>query len=155
MIDGYYDDVAPPTKEELKLFAKYQPEPIEQYKRLYKTDRFLLGRHAVEFWKELALRPTCTISCLSAGWEGHGSKIVIGKEGIAKVDLRLVPNQKVEKVKKLLRGHLDEHRFPDIEMRLLSGYEPSRTSIDHPFIQSLSNLIKDFSGKEAILIPPS
>jgi len=153
LIDDYYDDVVAPRKEELELFAKYPPEEIEQYRQLYKTDRFLLGREGIEFWKELTLKPTCTICGLSAGWEGPGSKTVIGKEAMAKVDFRLVPNQKVEKVQKMLRKHLDKHGFSDIEMRLLSGYEPSRTPIDHPFIKLLANLAKDFSGKEAVLTP--
>ncbi len=72
---------------------------------------------------------------------------------MAKVDFRIVPNQKVERVQKLLRRHLDKHGFSDIEMRLLSGYEPSRTPVDHPFIQLLANIANDFSGKEAVLIP--
>jgi acetylornithine deacetylase/succinyl-diaminopimelate desuccinylase-like protein len=92
---------------------------------------------------------------LSAGWEGSGSKTVIGKEAMAKLDFRLVPNQKAEKIQQLLRRHLDKHGFSDVEMKLLGGYEPNRTSIDHPFIQLLTNLAKDFSGQEPILIPSS
>lgn len=155
LIDGYYDDVVPPRKEELQLFANYPPELIAEYRQLYKTDEFLLGRNGVEFWKELTLRPTCTICGLSGGWEGPGSKTVIGKKAMAKLDFRLVPNQKVEKVKRMLRAHLDQHGFPDIETRFLSGYEPSRTPIDHSFIKLLASLAKDFSGKEAVLIPSS
>jgi len=155
LIDGYYDDVVPPGKEELELFKKYPPDLINHYKQLYKIDRFLLGRDGVEFWKELVLGPTCTICGLSAGWEGPGSKTVIGKKAMAKVDFRLVPNQKVQKVQKMLRRHLDKHGFSDIEMQLLTGYEPSRTPIDHPFVQLLANLAKDFSGKEAVLLPSS
>jgi acetylornithine deacetylase/succinyl-diaminopimelate desuccinylase-like protein len=74
---------------------------------------------------------------------------------MAKVDFRLVPNQKVERVQKLLRQHLNQHGFPDIEILLLTGYEPNRTPVDHPFIQLLANLAKDFSGKEAVLVPSS
>lgn len=155
LIDGYYDDVVPPRKEELELFSKYPSEQIEKYRQLYKTDEFLLGREGVEFWKELTLRPTCTICGLLAGWTGPGSKTVVGKEAMAKVDFRLVPNQKVDKVQRLLREHLDKHGFSDIEARLLTGYEPNRTPIDSPFVQLLANLAKEFSGKDAILIPSS
>lgn len=153
LIDGFYDDVVAPGTEELELFASYPPEEIEQYKQLYGTDGFLLGRDGVEFWRELILRPTCTICGLLAGWTGPGSKTVVGKEAMAKVDFRIVPNQKVKRVEKLLREHLDNHGFSDIEARLLTGYEPSRTPIDNPFIQLLSRISKDFSGKEAILVP--
>jgi len=155
LIDNYYDDIVPPRREELELFKNYPPEQIENYRRLYKTEKFLLGRDDVEFWKELTLRPTCTICGLSAGWEGPGSKTVIGKTAMAKVDFRLVPNQKVDKVQEMLRKHLNKHGFSDIEMRLLSGYEPSRTPIDHPFIKLLAKLSQDFSGKEAVLMPSS
>jgi len=155
LIDGYYEDVVPPRREELELFERYPPDPLEQYKQLYKTDKFLLGRDGVEFWKELILGPTCTICGLSAGWEGPGSKTVIGKEAIAKVDFRIVPDQKVERVQKLLREHLDKHGFSDVESRLLTGYEPSRTPVDHPFVKMLATLAKHFSGKDAVLIPSS
>jgi len=155
LIDGFYDDVVPPRREELELFENYPPEQIEQYRQLYKTDKFLLGREGVEFWKQLILSPTCTICGLLAGWTGPGSKTVVGKEALAKLDFRIVPNQKVERVKRLLREHLDKHGFSDIDARFLTGYEPSRTSIDHPFIRMLANLAKDFSVKDAVLIPSS
>ncbi len=154
LIDGFYDDVVPPKKEELELFANYPPEEIEQYKKMYETEKFLLGRQGVDFWKELTLCPTCTICGLSAGWEGRGPKTVIGKEAMAKVDFRLVPDQKAEKIKKLLRRHLDNNGFSDIEINLSGkGYEPSRTTVDHPYIKLLGNLAKDFSGKEPVIFP--
>lgn len=153
LIDGYYDDVVPPREEELALFRNYPPEQIKQYREVYKTEKFLLGRDGVDFWTELILRPTCTICGLSAGWEGPGPKTVIGKEAMAKVDFRIVPNQKVEKVRQMLQSHLDKHGFSDVEARFVSGCEPSRTPIDHPFIGLLARLARDFSGKEAVLIP--
>ncbi len=153
MISGYDDDVVPPRDEELKLFENYPPEQIDEYREKYKTDKFLLGREGVEFWKGLLLRPTCTICGLSGGWEGPGSKTVIGKKAMAKVDFRLVPDQKVDKVHELLRKHLDAHGFSDISIQLLSGYGPSRTPIDHPYILLLKSLVLDFSGREAILVP--
>jgi acetylornithine deacetylase/succinyl-diaminopimelate desuccinylase-like protein len=153
LIDGYFDDVVPPRKKELDLFRKYPPELADQYKNLYKIDKFLLGREGVEFWKELILRPTCTISGLSAGYEGPDSKTVIGREAMCKLDLRLVPNQKVERVQKLLRKHLDKKGFSDIETELITGYGPSRTPIDHPFIELLATAAKDFTGIEPVLFP--
>ena len=155
LIDNYYDDVIPPTKKELELFTHYPPEQIEQYRQLYKTDKFLLRRDGTEFWKQLTLRPTCTICGLSAGWEGPGSKTVIGKTAMAKVDFRIVPEQKVDKVQRMLREHLDKHGFTDIETRLLTGYEPAKTPVDHPFIQLLAKTTKNFSNKEPLVIPSS
>jgi acetylornithine deacetylase/succinyl-diaminopimelate desuccinylase-like protein len=153
LIDGFYDDVVPVKKEEQTLIKRYPPEEIEEFRDQYKTKRFLLGREGVNFWKELVFSPTCSICGLSAGWEGPGSKTVIGKEATAKVDFRLVPNQNAEKIQKLLRRHLDNHGFSDIEVRLLEGYGPSKTAIDHPFIQLLAKLAKDFSDEDPIIFP--
>jgi acetylornithine deacetylase/succinyl-diaminopimelate desuccinylase-like protein len=155
LIDGFYDDVVHPKKEELALFAEYPPEKIEEYRQLYGTKHFLQGRDGVEFWKELILRPTCTVSGLLAGYTGTGTKTVIGKEAMAKLDLRIVPNQKVDKISKMLRRHLDKHGFSDIETRFMAGYEPSRTPIDNPFIKLLTTIAKDFSGKDPVLYPSS
>ncbi len=155
LMDNYYDDVVPPNEKELDLFRNYPPEQVEQYRRLYQTDRFLLGRDGVEFWKQLTLSPTCTICGLSAGWEGPGSKTVIGRNATAKLDFRLVPNQRVNKVQKMLREHLNKHGFNDLELRLLTGYEPAKTPIDHPFVQLLARTATEFSGKEPMFIPSS
>ncbi len=153
LIDNYFDDVIPPGKKELDLFKKYPADLTDQFKNLYRIDKFLLGREGVEFWKELILRPTCTISGLSAGYEGPGSKTVIGKEALCKLDLRLVPNQKVGRVQELLRKYLDKKGFSDIEIKLITGYGPSRTPIDHPFIELLTSVAKDFTGIEPVLFP--
>ena len=155
LIDDFYKDVAPPQKEELALFAKYPPEKIEEYKQIYNTNRFLQGRDGVEFWKELILTPTCTISGLLAGYTGPGSKTVIGKEATAKLDIRIVPNQKVDKIIELLTKHLNKHGFSDIDVKFMSGYGPSRTPINNPFIKLLTTLAKDFSGLEPVLYPSS
>lgn len=155
LIDGYYDDVVPPRKEELQLFKKYPPDAIDSYKKQYNTEKFLLGRDKVEFWKELTLRPTCTICGLLSGWTGQGSKTIVPKEAMAKVDLRIVPNQKVERVQRLLREHLDKKGFQDIEIDDWGGYEANKTPFDHPFVKLLANLVKDFSGKNPLIIPSS
>ena len=153
LIDNYFDDVVPPSKKELDLLRKYPPDLTDQFRNLYKIDKFLLEREGVEFWKELILRPTCTISGLSAGYEGQGSKTVIGKEAMCKLDLRLVPNQKVERVQELLRKYLDKKGFSDVEIQLITGYGPSRTPIDHPFIELLTTVAKDLTGIEPVLFP--
>jgi acetylornithine deacetylase/succinyl-diaminopimelate desuccinylase-like protein len=155
LIDGFYKDVVPPQKEELALFAEYPPEKIEEYRKYYNTDRFLLERDGVEFWKELILRPTCTISGLLAGYTGAGAKTVIGNEAMAKLDIRIVPNQKADQISKMLRRHLDQQGFSDIEVKFISGYGPSRTPINNPFIKLLSTIAKDFSGMEPVLYPSS
>ncbi|MFB0501318.1 MAG: M20/M25/M40 family metallo-hydrolase, partial [Candidatus Bathyarchaeia archaeon] len=154
LIDGYYDDVVLPKREEIRLFQRYPPDAIDPYKQKYKTEKFLLGREEVEFWKELTLRPTCTICGLSSGWTGPGAKTVVPKEAMAKVDFRIVPNQKVERVQKLLREHLDKRGFPDIEIELVGGaYGASKTPFDHPFVKLLASLAKDFSSKNPLIIP--
>ncbi len=72
---------------------------------------------------------------------------------MAKLDFRLVPDQKVERVQRLLREHLDKKGFSDVETQLLTGYGPSRTPVDHPFIVLLADLAKDFTGIDPIVFP--
>jgi acetylornithine deacetylase/succinyl-diaminopimelate desuccinylase-like protein len=155
LIDGFYDAVLPPSPDVSALLADYPPEQIDHYKQLYKTEEFLLGRLGVEFWTALQFGPTCSICGLSAGWEGPGSKTVIGKDAMAKVDFRLVPDQDAEEIHALLRRHLDKHGFADVAIQRLEGYGPSRTPITHPFIQLVARTAARFSGREPMLIPSS
>jgi acetylornithine deacetylase/succinyl-diaminopimelate desuccinylase-like protein len=60
---------------------------------------------------------------------------VLPAEASAKVDFRLVPNQKPENVLIGLRNFLDKEGFKDIEITYLGGEPPARTDPDDPFVE--------------------
>ena len=135
LIDGYYDNVVPPSERDWELFGKL-PDPAEEYKTRYTLKEFLKdveGGAALRVQE--TLEPTCTICGLTSGYQEAGSKTVLPAKASAKIDFRLVPNQTPEETLSKLRAHLDKHGFEDIQMEYLGGEAPGRTDPDHPFVQ--------------------
>jgi acetylornithine deacetylase/succinyl-diaminopimelate desuccinylase-like protein len=63
-------------------------------------------------------------------------KTILPHRAVAKLDSRLVPNQTPEDALRLIRRHLDERGFRDIEVRQLSGYPPAQTSVSAALVQA-------------------
>jgi acetylornithine deacetylase/succinyl-diaminopimelate desuccinylase-like protein len=134
-IPGHYDDVVPPSARDLELIAAL-PEVSDEYKERYGVDSFLQGlTGGVDLRREEVFVPTCTICGFSSGYQGEGSKTVLPAFAMAKVDFRLVPNQKPENVVLNLRKFLDAGGFEDIEITYLGGEPPARTDPDDPFVK--------------------
>ena len=134
-IPGHYDDVVPPSARDLELIAAL-PEVSDEYKERYGVDSFLKGlTGGVDLRREEVFVPTCTICGFSSGYQGEGSKTVLPAFAMAKVDFRLVPNQKPENVVLNLRKFLDAGGFEDIEITYLGGEPPARTDPDDPFVK--------------------
>ena len=95
--------------------------------------------------------PTCTISGLTSGYQGPGSKTVLPAEASAKVDFRLVPDQEPAEIIRLLRRHLDEQGFSDVEVVEIEGEgeRASRTDPDAPIVGVVADVSQALSGKDA------
>jgi acetylornithine deacetylase/succinyl-diaminopimelate desuccinylase-like protein len=65
---------------------------------------------------------------------------------MAKVDFRLVPNMRPEKVFDLLRKHLDQQGFSDVKTTFIGGEAPGRTDPDDPFVQLVVNSARPVYG---------
>ena len=56
--------------------------------------------------------------------------------GVAKLDLRLVPNMTVADCLPKLRAHLERHGFGDVEVNMTGGYDPTETAEDSRVIRA-------------------
>jgi len=74
---------------------------------------------------------------------------------MAKVDFRLVIEQDPNEIAALLRKHLDEQGFPDVEVELLSAEHPARTSSDSPIVKVVVEAHRELDGKEPVVVPTS
>ncbi len=152
-IPGFYDDVKPPTERDRKLMAQL-PDMAQEYRERYGVPYFLKGIQGGEELKiEEVFSPTCTICGLTAGYQGPGSKTVLPARASAKVDFRLVPDQKPTDILTKLRAHLDAQGFSDVQITDLGGDAPARTDPDHPFVQLVVETARDVYGKPMALVP--
>jgi acetylornithine deacetylase/succinyl-diaminopimelate desuccinylase-like protein len=153
LLPGFYDDVVPPSKKDLEMLGALPPISKE-----YQT-RYGLTNFLKEYPDETALRvasvfePTCTICGLTSGYQGKGSKTVLPSRASAKVDFRLVPDQKPHKVLEQLRTHLDQHGFSDVGISFLGGEPAARTDPDDPFVKVVVDVSEDAFGTRMELVP--
>ena len=133
-LPGHYDDIVPPSPRDRELMEAL-PEVSDELKERYGVEYFLNDlTGGVELRLAEVFEPTCTICGFTSGYQGEGGKTVLPAFASAKVDFRLVPNQRPENVLISLRNFLDEGGFQDIEINYLGGEPPARTDLDDPFV---------------------
>ena len=127
LIDGFYDDVVEPSKKDMELLATIPFEEEAERSRLG-IEGFVADATGLELVRRYYYEPTCNIAGIVAGFTVPGaSKTVLPKEAMAKLDLRLVPDQDPNDIVAKLRKHLDARGFDDIEINQFSMEHPVRS----------------------------
>lgn len=153
-LPDFYRNVVPPSARDMELLAAL-PDSDEEMQELFGNRAFLLGAQGVELRRREIFEPTCTICGLNSGYQGEGQKTVLPAQAMAKVDFRLVPNQRPDEVVAQLRRHLDDHGFTDIQIRLVGAGRPSRTDPDDRIVTELVAAAQDVYGRVPQLWPMS
>ncbi len=146
-IDGFYDDVRELTASETSAIED-EPDRDEQMGAEYGLDGFLGGASGFELKRRLNAEPCLNVNGIHGGYGGPGTKTVLPSKAMAKLDFRLVPDQRPERVVEQLRAHLRKNGFADIEVEPLAGEAPGRTSLDDPFVTIVRDAARDAFGKE-------
>ena len=154
LIDGFYADVLEPTDDEMAQLRRIAPLRDEAAQlRSYDLDRYLLGVSGVELLKRNLFQPTCTICGITSGYGGPGSKTVLPRRAVAKVDFRLVPNQRSEDILKKVKAHLAQHGFADIAVRALGNEEPAKTPLTADIVKVVSDAARRIYNREPLVFP--
>jgi acetylornithine deacetylase/succinyl-diaminopimelate desuccinylase-like protein len=99
----FYDDVLPIEPDERAELARVPWEEKEFLAQA--TARGLTGEAGFSVIERIGARPTLEVNGLLCGFTGEGSKTVLPARAMAKISMRLVPDQKPERVK----GQLEEY----------------------------------------------
>ena len=145
LIDGFYDGIKPVTQEEidsLKL-GHYDPDDA---KKLSGVDSYIGGVEGQEALKKLLFAPTANIDGMVSGHTGTEHKSLVPARASVKMDFRLVPGQDPERIAGLLRKHLDEHGFGDIEMVVESYCAPFRSDLNSTYVKTLIDAATEVYG---------
>lgn len=150
-IDHLYEAVEPPTKAERKAWKKL-PFDEEQYLRDEVTGKALTGRTKFTVFERTWALPTFEIHGIRGGFVGEGAKTVIPAQATAKVSLRLVPGQSMEKVFKWLEKAAKQAapEYADVEVRLLHGSDPVQVDVDNPAFEVLDEAFEAVEGRPAV-----
>jgi len=154
LIEGFYDDVVEPTPQEVEHLRRLAAGRDDELRRRdLGIDQFLLGVSGLQLVKRNLYQPTCTICGFGSGYTGPGSKTVLPRRAVAKVDFRLVPNQRPDDIFDKVKRHLAQHGFADIAVRRLGAEHPARTPVDSPLALVVQETAKEIYGRDPMVSP--
>jgi acetylornithine deacetylase/succinyl-diaminopimelate desuccinylase-like protein len=136
-IEGWFEKVRPLSAREKALIAEAARNRNEaDAKRSLGVQRWIDDLPWQESLERLTSQPTVNIEGLVAGYTGPGGKTVLPARGVAKLDLRLVPDMTVADSLAKLKAHLAKHGFGDIEVNMTGGYDPTSTGEDSRIVRA-------------------
>ncbi len=141
-IPGFYDDVRPISDAERLEFAKL-PFNERQYRRELGAPK-LFGEKGFTTLERVWCRPTFEVNGLQSGFTGEGAKTVIPATAMAKVSMRLVPDQDPDRVSDAFEVYFAKVVPKTVEsaVRRLHTGKPWMTDLDNPFVRAAGRAIE-------------
>jgi len=151
-IPGFYDDVRPLSEQERAEFKRL-PFNETRYRKELGAPR-LFGETGYTTLERASARPTFEVNGLLSGFTGEGAKTVLPAVAMAKVSMRLVPDQSPDKVGDLFEAHLKKVMPRTVEWKLtrMHGGRPWMASLDHPFVQAAGRAIERGFGQAPVFM---
>jgi acetylornithine deacetylase/succinyl-diaminopimelate desuccinylase-like protein len=153
LIPGFYDDIIPPSPEELKAWHSL-PFDEEHYRISEVGSRTLVGEAGFSVLERTWARPTLDVHGIPGGFIGTGAKTVIPAKALAKVSMRLVPGMTPAKTYELYKSYVEKiaPAGVDIDIRLIHSGDPCLVRVDNPYIQAATRALQEVWGKETVFI---
>jgi acetylornithine deacetylase/succinyl-diaminopimelate desuccinylase-like protein len=149
-LPGYYDRVLPITSEERAEFSRLPMD--EAYYLKQSGAPALFGEAGYTPYERVGVRPTLEVNGLLSGFTGEGSKTVLPARAMAKISMRLVPDQNPDEVHQQLIQHLEAHIPATVryEVKYLNKGLPSVTNRNMPAVKALNQAMESVFGKRPV-----
>lgn len=152
LIEGFYDDIIPPTPSEREALERigFEDKAFRQELDLKALDKSP-GDHPLErlmFW------PTLNIQGFFAGTSEAEGINIIPSRARAIIDMRLVVNQKPEHILRKVKDHCRKTaHLGDFDITVKTQVPPFRSSLDHPYTPAVINAVKQGFDEDPLLVP--
>lgn len=151
LIDGFYDNVTEPTPGARAAMESLPFDVGEAIGRIGLDE--MAPPTDLPYADRIMAQPTLNLAGISGGYGGPGSKTIIPSVAMAKIDMRLVPNQTPDDIWEKVSAHLAAHA-PNVEaVRLDGGMLPSYTPVEHPLADVVREAVAYGFGFRPIDIP--
>jgi acetylornithine deacetylase/succinyl-diaminopimelate desuccinylase-like protein len=149
-IPGFYDDVVALQEEERKEWASL-PFNEKVYRKDFGIPK-VFGETGYSTLERTWARPTFEVNGLLSGFTGEGAKTVLPAVAMAKVSMRLVPNQTPDKIAELFEAYLRGVSPKTVELKItrMHGGKPWMTSYDNPYVQAAGRAIERGFGRKPV-----
>jgi len=149
-VPGFYDDVRPLSDAER---AEYRKLPFNEtrYRKELGAPK-LFGETGYTTLERIWGRPTLEVNGLLSGFTGEGAKTVIPAVAMAKISMRLVPNQDPGRIATQFADYVRKIAPKTVEVKItrMHGGKPWMTSFDNPFVRAAGRAIEQGFGKAPV-----
>lgn len=148
LIPGFYDDVVELNELERSLL----PALEDEWWLEHAGAKHVFGDPAYTVTERARARPTFDVNGILSGFTGEGSKTVLPAKAMAKFSMRLVPDQKPEKIRKLIESYLEQHVPETMTWELVehSSAPPSSISHESAEVQAATEALETVWGKQPL-----
>jgi len=151
LLPGMYGDVDKPAAAEKQSWDSL---PFNEADFLAKEvgSTKLTGEPGYSVLERVWSRPTLEVHGIAGGFTGAGAKTVIPSKAIAKVSMRLVPNQNPDKIIAVYKDFVKRNTPAGIktEVRVLSSGPAVMVDPGHPAIQTAAKAFSDVLGRPTV-----
>ncbi len=153
LIPGFYDDIVPPSPEELAAWRSL-PFDEEHYRITEVGSPTLVGEPGYTVLERTWARPSLDVHGIPGGFTGAGAKTVIPAKALAKVSMRLVPGMSPAKSFKLYKSYVEKvaPTGVEVEVRLIHQGDPCLVPVDNPYIQAATRALHEVWNKDTVFI---
>jgi acetylornithine deacetylase/succinyl-diaminopimelate desuccinylase-like protein len=153
LIEGFYDDVRPPTNDEMEMIKEIaKRKNMESFRKFLGVREFRRDLKGLDFYVENYFKPTLNIDGIISGYTGTGTKTLVPSKARAKMDIRLVPNMTSDKMIELVRTHLRKNGYGHVTVTPRSRYEWARSSVKSHIAQSVITSLRQM-GYDPLIYP--
>ena len=151
-LPGFYDHVRPLTDAERAELAKL-PQ-TDSWWQEQTGAKALFGEEGYTTIERATARPTLDVNGLLSGFTGQGSKTVLPARAMAKVSMRLVPDQTPAEVQRGLQAYLEANAPPTVtwELEQLAGCRPAIVERDSDAVRAASRALEAVWGKPPLFM---
>lgn len=149
-IPGFYDDVRPLCDDERAEWRKLPFDEARYRKDLGASD--LTGEAGYSTLERVWARPTFEVNGLLSGFTGEGAKTVLPAKAMAKVSMRLVPDQDPDRIGDLFEAHLKAVCPETVELTItrMHGGKPWMAAFDNPYVRAAGRAIEKGFGCQPV-----
>jgi acetylornithine deacetylase/succinyl-diaminopimelate desuccinylase-like protein len=153
LIPNFYDRVQRPTEDE---FAAWRSLPFNEveYREKEMKAAALTGEPGYSVFERTWARPTLEVHGIRGGFTGEGAKTVIPAQAVAKISMRLVPDQRPEEATEQMAQAVAAAcpRGVTAEWRSIHAAAPSLTDTDNPFIRAAAEAMTEIFGNKTVYV---
>ena len=151
-LPGFYEQVQPAAPAERAYPARHGPPDAQLLAEAGVARGW--GEAGYSLYERSTLRPSLSITGLSGGYEGVGSKSIIPAGARAKLSFRLAPGQQPNAVARQLRAWLRQHTPPQVRVRLTvgEGTPPWAVTPGHPALRAAARAYAAGFGRAPVLL---